>query len=83
MTKSTKITEDEWVNEMFKLPEQRPKGWFTVQEISEKTKTNKRTVAYRIAQYVLNGQLEVMECLENSKRAKCYKKKKNCKADFM
>ena len=74
MTKSTKITEDEWVNQMFKLAPPRPKGWFTIEEISQKTKTNRRTVAYRVAQYLLNGKLEIMDCMENGKRVKCYKK---------
>lgn len=64
-----------WVKETFTRNKPKPKGWVTVNDIVQMTGNNRRTVSSRLLAMVKNNELEVMDCMENGKNAKCYKKK--------
>lgn len=62
-----------WVDELFtKLPK-KPAGWVTVNDISQQTGNNRRTVSERINNMVKNNILECMLCTDKGRRVKCYK----------
>jgi hypothetical protein len=65
-----------WIEEHFKRPEPKPKGWVTINDIIVQTGNNRKTVESRIKEMVTRGDLVSMDCIDNGKRAKCYKYKK-------
>lgn len=69
------ITHDEWIDAMFKPLPPKPDGWFTVNEVAEKTNSNARTIRGKIYEMTKRNELLVMDCLINGKVAKCYKRK--------
>lgn len=66
----------EWIKKTFSSPPKKPDGWFTVSDISKITGDTYKTVADRVKKMLHNGELDIMECIENGKRQKCYRKKK-------
>lgn len=68
-------TKSEWISEMFKPLPKKPDGWFSINEISKITGENPRTTRYKVAEFVKDGKLLVMDCIIEGKASKCYKKK--------
>ena len=64
-----------WIKETFAKPPAKPKGWVTISEIAKQTGNSRKTVDERVKKMVADGILEVMECMENNHRVKCYRKK--------
>lgn len=64
-----------WVKEAFKTCVPKPKGWLSIADIVAQTGNNRKLIAQRLRNMVEAGELEVMECVENGRRIKCYKKK--------
>lgn len=64
-----------WVKEAFKPCVPKPKGWLSIADIVAQTGNNRKLIAQRLRNMVEAGELEVMECVENGRRIKCYKKK--------
>lgn len=64
-----------WVKENFSKAPAKPKGWVTISDIVKQTGNNRKSVETKLREMVDNGQLEVMECMENKHRAKCYRQK--------
>lgn len=62
-----------WIEDNFKKPVPKPKGWVTINEIVVQTGNNRKTVEWRVKEMVSKGELVVMECIDNGKRCKCYK----------
>lgn len=65
-----------WIKENFAPVPNKPKGWVTINDIVSQTGNSKSTVKERISKMVNSGHLEVMDCRENGKIAKCYRQKK-------
>jgi hypothetical protein len=65
-----------WAKEMFKKPPAKPKGWLSVNDIVKESGNARGTVGPRLREMVKKGLLDVMECFEDGKIAKCYKPKK-------
>jgi hypothetical protein len=65
----------EWIKETFSRLGPKPKGWYTAREIMEITGNSRSVVAVKLAEMVKNGEIEVIECLENGHRIKAYNKK--------
>lgn len=62
-----------WIDDNFKKPVPKPKGWVTINEIASKTGSNRKTVACKIRSMLDAGEIISMDCFENGKRCKCYK----------
>lgn len=67
----------EWIKEHFTKLGPKPKGWYSAKDIHEISGNSRSVVQLKISEMLKNGELDVMECLENGHRVKVYKKKDN------
>lgn len=64
-----------WVKEILKPPPPKPKGWLTVSDVAKESGSPRGTVGPKLRRMVSEGVLMVMDCMENGKIVKAYKKK--------
>lgn len=64
----------DWIQENFKQPKPKPPGWVSINDIVAQTGSNRKTVEWKVKEMVARGELIMMECTDNGKRAKCYKR---------
>ena len=64
-----------WIKDKFKPLQPKPKGWFTLKEIMQISGNSRSVVQDRLEQMIKEGEIQVIECLENGHRMKAYGKK--------
>lgn len=72
MKKNTKITLDEWLTHSVINQNAKPENAFTVADILQKHKINRRTLSSRLDRLVQDGKLKKGKCLVDGKMLNYY-----------
>jgi DNA-binding Lrp family transcriptional regulator len=73
MRKIDAITTDEWFKEVFPTQKERPKGYYTVGELAEKSGINLRTMIDRVKTLLRAGLLDQIKVKVNGRLCNVYK----------
>lgn len=66
-------------NKIKPLPREKPNGWFTINELIEKSGLNREFIRGKINEGLKSKEIESMEIVLNGRKMNCYREKKTKK----